>query len=407
MNFKGFIDTSMRDGQASPLLFDTHKYFFTLEEKKQLVNALLKLGVYQLEFFSPVVSPTEENDFSQLKKYIKSTFPAKKILLISHCRCHKTDIDKAIKAGFNGLNLYMGISDKAQKHSYGKNITELLKLIKKTIIETRKKYPGVYLRYSVEDAFRTPLEEIFKVYDAIYPHVDTLGTPDTTGIATPELVKERIKALKQRYPKVNLECHFHNDRGHSLINSLTAIKAGAEYIDTSIWGIAERSGITSLTGILLNIYFYKKDLVKNYDLELCYPLNVLMGSILKMQVPYTEPVSLTNRTHIAGVHQKAVLNSREVYEGNDLKKFGVSREQLLLGPLSGWNFIYYYLKEVEGYILNKQDAKQIAQDFKKEADKLCRKVKPEELLRKIVEKYSLIKITIPQNYQDKRIENLN
>jgi len=55
MAFKGIIDTTLREGQQSPLLFDSRKYRFDLEDKKNLVNALIRLGVSHIEFFSPRV----------------------------------------------------------------------------------------------------------------------------------------------------------------------------------------------------------------------------------------------------------------------------------------------------------------------------------------------------------------
>ncbi|MDO8610621.1 MAG: LeuA family protein, partial [bacterium] len=345
-HFKGLIDTTLRDGQQSPLLFDTNTYRFTLEDKKTLINGLVKLGIRFFEFFSPVVSETEKNDFIELKSFIK-TITDEKIILMAHCRCHSDDVEQAISIGFNGLNLYMGVSKIAQNYSHNYSFTEILELTKSIISNLRKKYPELYIRFSVEDTFRTPLSDVFQVYDQLHTYVNTFGMPDTVGVATPILVAKRVDALKKRYPHVNLECHFHNDRGYSLINAVTAIEHGVSYIDTSLWGLAERSGITSTTGLLLNLLFTDKKLVKNYNLNLCYPLNVLMGSILKAQVPYTEPVSLTNRTHTAGVHQKAILNNKKVYEAHNLEQFGVSNNQVLLGPLSGWNLIYYYLKEVD------------------------------------------------------------
>ena len=404
LNFKGFIDTTLRDGQASPLLYDTYKYQFSLEEKKQIVDALVKLGVRYFEFFSPVVSEEERKNFSALKKHIRS-LTTKKIHLIAHCRCHPLDIQTALEAGFEGLNLYMGLSSEAQKN-YGKSLSQLLSLIKKTIILTRKKYPQIWLRYSGEDAFRTPLKNLFLVYDQIVKYVDTLGVPDTTGVVTPEIVGRRIKALKKRYPKVNLECHFHNDRGLALANTITAIKNGAEFIDSSVWGMAERSGITSITAALLNFYELDESLVKDFNLQLAYPLNVLMASILGCQVPWTEPVSLTNRTHIAGVHQKAVLGNKG-YEAHQLEKFGVAKQHLLLGPLSGWNFVYYFLREVENYLISPQEAKIITQEFKKQTSKLGKKVKPEKILNQLAKLHSLAKISIPEQFISKRIENLN
>jgi len=232
-----------------------------------------------------------------------------------------------------------------------------------------------------------------------------LGIPDTTGVATPEIVRRNIKIVKKRYPKANLECHFHNDRGLALINTITAVKSGAEFIDSSAWGMAERSGITSITAALLNLYELDENLVKNFNLQFAYPVNVLMGSILDCLVPWTEPVSLTNRTHIAGVHQKAVLGHKG-YEAHQLEKFGVTKQHLLLGPLSGWNFVYYFLKEVENYIISPKQAKDITQEFKKQVGRLGKKEKPEKILGQLARVYSLKKMSLPKQFIRKRVEIL-
>lgn len=142
-NFKGIIDTTFRDGQQSPYLFDTYKYRFTLDDKKLLVEGLVKLGVTHFEFFSPVVSNVEKQDFSQIRQFIK-TITKKSIHLLAHCRCHPDDISQAIEAGFDGLHLYMGASKHAQQYSYQKSIKEIRTLVR-TTIETIRKNIRVYI----------------------------------------------------------------------------------------------------------------------------------------------------------------------------------------------------------------------------------------------------------------------
>jgi len=107
------------------------------------------------------------------------------------------------------------------------------------------------------------------------------------------------------------------------------------------------------------------------------------------------------------VHQKAVLNEKKVYEAHNLHDFGVDKNQLLLGPLSGWNLIYYYLKEVEGFVISKEQAKQIAQEFKGRTGEIGRQKKPEELLLEIAEAYGLPRHTLPEEVPTARLENLD
>jgi homocitrate synthase len=382
MSFQGIIDTTLREGQQSPLLFQTKKFRFNLEEKRILIDTLIRLGVSLFEFFSPAVSDTEEKEFLELRAYAQDRGP-NKIRFLAHCRCRFEDIEKSVQSGFSGLNLYMSVSKKALRFNYERKPVEIRKLISRVVAETRHRYPHLYLRFSVEDAFRTPLEDVFQVYDQIQDSVNTLGLSDTVGVATPPLVEERVRALKRRYPDKPLECHFHNDRGLALANTITAIGNGVEFVDSSIWGLGERSGIVSTTALLFNLYHIDSRYVKNYELNLCYPLNALMESMLGLSIPYSEPVSPVNRIHIAGVHQKAVIRNKSLYEGNNLEPFGVLENRLLLGPLSGWNNIYRYLKKVKNYDITEHQAKEIAREFKTRAYRVGELDNPEDLLEVI------------------------
>lgn len=397
------IDTTLRDGQQSPLLFDTGKYKFSLEEKKLIVKSLIKLGVKYIEMFSPIVGKAEEIEFKEIYNFAKQINNDVKFLC--HCRCNENDIQLAIDIGFDGLNLFFGTSEHSIQ-GHGKSIKEIRKITETTISNLRKSYPDLYIRFSGEDAFRTKIETLFEIYDDLSEYCNTFGTPDTVGIATPELVADRISKLRKRYPKNYLECHFHNDRGFALINAITAVQNGADFIDTAIWGLAERSGIPSITALLLNLELLNPKYIDGYEIKNSYPTNVLLGSILNMQVPYTEPISLTNRTHIAGVHAKSVINSSKVYEEIDLSKFGVNSSQLLLGPLSGWNLIAYFLREVENYELNDEQAKEISSIFKSRTNEISHLNKPEILLIEIAEEYGLKQVLVPKIYNTRRIEVL-
>ena len=252
--------------------------------------------------------------------------------------------------------------------------------------DVRRNHPNLTLRFSGEDAFRTRHEDLYYVYDAVAPFVDRLVMPDTVGVATPENVFERVDLLRHRYPQVGLEGHFHDDRGFSLYNALQAVRAGMGYINTTVLGIAERSGITSMTSLLFNLYIDRDyDKLDGYQLRGSYPINVLVADKLKMLVPSKEPVSLTNRTHTAGVHQNAVLHNSATYEAYSLDLFGVSETEILLGPLSGWNIIHYFLREIRYYDLDEALAKQIAVVFKERVYQQSPDSSPEQVLIAVAE----------------------
>src|SRR5260221_8340929 len=225
--------------------------------------------------------------------------------------------------------------------------------------------------------------------------------PDTVGVATPAAVAERVDALCARYSPTPLEGHFHDDRGLSLINALTAVGHGLRYVNTTVCGIGERSGITSLTALLFNLHIDRDyDKLEGYHLRGSYPTNVMVADKLKMLVPPQEPVSLTNRTHTAGVHQNAILRGAAAYEAHPLDQFGVSETEILLGPLSGWNIIHYFLKEIRYFQVDEATARQVAAMFKERVYSLPPGESPEELLVNIAEKeFGLAQLHLPPSAQ--------
>lgn len=404
------IDTTLRDGQQTSLLHDHHKYFFTRADKEEIVRALILYGVKFIELFAPSVSAQEREDFEAIR-IVRDELITQKgyTFLLAHVRCHAHDVESAIKAGADGLNLYMGTSPMSRTFNHGRELDEITRQARTLLEDVRHNHPHLILRFSGEDAFRTVETDLFRIYDELAPLVDRFGLPDTVGVATPYRVAQRVEALRMRYPDVELEGHFHDDRGLSLVNALEAVRHGMRYVNTSVLGIAERSGITSLTALLFNLYIDQEyDRLEGYHLRGSYPLNVLVADKLRMLVSAKEPVSLTNRTHTAGVHQKAVLNNAAAYEAHPLDLFGVSESEILLGPLSGWNMIHYFLKEIRSYLLDEETAKAITAIFKERVYRLAAGESPEQLLIAIAEQeFGLKRIEMPQVVRDRIVQRLD
>jgi homocitrate synthase len=404
------MDTTLREGSQTSLLHDHYKYFFNQMDKVEIVRALIIYGVKFIETFAPVVSPRERDDLVAIQAARDELITQKGYtFLLAHVRCHPADVESAIQAGFDGLNFYIGTSTMSRDNNHGKDLQEIIHGARSIIEQLRRDYPHLILRFSGEDAFRTREEDLFRVYDEIAPLVHRLGTPDTVGVATPTGVVSRVKALRRRYPDVDLEGHFHDDRGFALINALEAVKSGMRYIQTTLLGIGERSGITSMTALLFNLSIDREyDMLEGYHLRGSYPINVVLASKLKKLVQSKEPVSLTNRTHTAGVHQKAVLNDAATYEAHPLDQFGVSESEILLGPLSGWNVIYYFLKEIKYFQIDEATAKEITKVFKERVYDMCSAESPAQILIDIAEReFKLSRIEIPEPYRDVVIQRLD
>ncbi len=65
----------------------------------------------------------------------------------------------------------------------------------------------------------------------------TIMLGDTTGVANPRLVRERIGELRDEFPDAEFIAHFHDTRGSGIANTLAALELGLRYVDSSIGAI--------------------------------------------------------------------------------------------------------------------------------------------------------------------------
>jgi hydroxymethylglutaryl-CoA lyase len=85
------------------------------------------------------------------------------------------------------------------------------------------------------DMTTAQVAKIVKFYLAEGAQTIMLG--DTTGVANPALVRERIGELQALFPEAEFIAHFHDTRGTGVVNSLAALELGLRYVDSSIGAI--------------------------------------------------------------------------------------------------------------------------------------------------------------------------
>src|SRR5699024_5469961 len=60
---------------------------------------------------------------------------------------------------------------------------------------------------------------------------------DTTGMATPPLVSDRVAYLREHVPQIAPTLHFHNTRGIGLANVMRGLALGVTRYESSIGGL--------------------------------------------------------------------------------------------------------------------------------------------------------------------------
>ena len=144
------IDTTLRDGQQTSLLHDHHKYFFTRTDKEEIVRAMIIYGVKFIELFAPAVSPQEQADWQAIRQVRDSLITQKGYtFLLAHVRCHPREVEAAVEAGADGLNMYMGTSAESRHFNHGHDLDAIIGKAAPLIEEVRRNYPRLALRFRV------------------------------------------------------------------------------------------------------------------------------------------------------------------------------------------------------------------------------------------------------------------
>lgn len=348
------VETTLREGEQ----FATAH--FTSEQRIAIAQALDAFGVEYIELTSPAASPQSARDLQTIAGL------GLQARVLTHIRCHMDDARLAIEHGAQGVNMLFATSEQLRRASHGRTIEELIEHAQQ-VIGYVKQY-NVEIRFSCEDSFRTPLEDLLRVYRAMNElDIQRVGMADTVGIATPRQVYDVARAVRS-VVDCDIEFHGHNDSGCTIANAFCALEGGATHIDVSILGIGERNGITPLGGFIARMASLDPRLVQRYNLEMLHELDQMIATFVGVQIPFNNYITgATAFSHKAGMHTKAVLTDPGSYEVLDPAMFGSTRTVAIAHRLTGWHAIAERAREL-GITLSEAQARAAAARLKALAD---------------------------------------
>jgi len=347
------VDTTLREGEQ---FSGAH---FSTGQKRRIARALDAFGVQYLEVTSPAVSQRSLSDATSL---VRMGLRAR---ILAHARCHPEDINTAIRSGVHGINLFFGSSSFLRQAGHGRSLDEILAAAQSAVRQVQD--AGLEVRFSCEDSFRTSLDELLPILRAVDAMgVQRIGVADTVGIASSRQVYALISLLRNEL-QADIEFHGHNDSGCATANAYAALEAGAGFIDTTVLGIGERNGITSLEGLTARLAATDPALLTGYDLHQLIPLAEMVSAITGVAIPFNHAIAGSHAfTHRAGVHLNAVLRDPRSYEALDPAAFGAQRHLDIAHALTGRHAVQHRAGEL-GITLDSAQLASVTGAFKERA----------------------------------------
>jgi methanogen homocitrate synthase len=203
---------------------------------------------------------------------------------------------------------------------------------------------GLFVAFSAEDATRTDLGFLKEIYQKAESYgVDRVHIADTVGAISPQAMSYLVGELKKDL-KTDISLHCHNDFGMALSNSISGLLAGASAVSTTVNGIGERAGNTSLEELVMALLIiYGVDL--KFNIGVFYELSQLVEQLTNMRVPDNKPIVGKNVfRHESGIHVDAVIEEPLTYEPFLPEMIGHQR-RIVLGKHSGCRAVKAKLTE--------------------------------------------------------------
>ncbi|CAM3577475.1 hydroxymethylglutaryl-CoA lyase [Halomonas lysinitropha] len=227
-------EVGLRDGlQNEPVVLAT-------EQKLALARALIAAGVREFEvtsFVSPRAVPAL-SDAAELVAALRDTPGLHLSALVPNLR----GAERALEAGVDSVVLFVSASESHNAKNVNRSVEASLAGFEQ--VARRLEGSGVALRGAIATAFGCPfegnvpvqaVEDIARRFAGLGATHLSLG--DTTGMATPPLVTERVRHLHQAAPELALTLHFHNTRGIGLANVMQGLALGVDRYESSIGGL--------------------------------------------------------------------------------------------------------------------------------------------------------------------------
>jgi hydroxymethylglutaryl-CoA lyase len=220
--------------------FQIEPEFIPTETKIELINELVEAGIRVMEF-SSFVSPRAVPQLADAADVLKGVDRSKGTVfaaLVPNAR----GAERAAEAGVDEIRVFVSASESHNRKNVNRSVEDSLKGFEEVVRIAEA--AGIPVEGAIATSFGCPFEGevpveqvgfIARRYRDLGMQGVSLG--DTTGMATPPLVVERCRHLRQHVPELKVALHFHNTRGIGLVNVMAGLAEGIDVYEASFAGL--------------------------------------------------------------------------------------------------------------------------------------------------------------------------
>ncbi|BDV42027.1 homocitrate synthase [Geotalea uraniireducens] len=359
-------DTTLRDGEQ------TAGVVFSRAEKVAIARMLDAIGVQELECGIPAMG---EDERASVRALVGLGLNAR---LLTWNRALIPDIQASIDCGITAVDISLSVSDIMIANKIRKS-REWVKEQLRTALGFAKER-DLYVSVGAEDASRADLgflTELMEITRSLGG--DRFRFCDTLGILDPFTMYEKVRALREAVPELDIEVHTHNDLGMATANAIAGVKAGARFVNTTVNGLGERAGNAALEEVVMGLKL-ACGIEPGIDTHRFHEISRFVGKASHRPVPpWKAVVGEKVFSHESGLHADGVLKNPGNYEGFDPAEVGLKRH-IVVGKHSGTSGLVERYREL-GIALSKREAVCLMEQVRVIAQRMKRPLSDGDLRR--------------------------
>lgn len=230
------VEIGPRDG------FQSVKEFIPTEVKLHIIDGVIQAGYKKVQITSfvsakaiPQMRDAKEITESVLEKYAGQGIEF--FALVPNFFGART----AVESGLKEITPVMSLSESHNKNNVKRTCQQSLDELK----QIRDAFPDIKITQDIATVFGCPFEgeptsvdpllSLITKMREIGIHHFTLC--DTVGLAYPTMIEEVFTAVKREFPGDEFNVHIHDTRNMGILNSLTALKCGADSVQAAVGGL--------------------------------------------------------------------------------------------------------------------------------------------------------------------------
>jgi hydroxymethylglutaryl-CoA lyase len=238
-------DVGPRDG------FQFEDQFIPTDLKVDTITALADAGVPRIQVTS-FVHPTWVPQMKDAEA-VCERLPERQGVTYAGLALNQKGLERAHAAGLSQVDLSIATHDQHSRDNANRTVDEAVAQAEGMVRYAHDNDLEVQMGFQTVFGYQvpgdTPLDQVVEMSRHFAEMgVESLSLADSTGLAHPRMITERVRAVQDAIGDVPLVLHLHDTRGLGLANVYAALQCGVARFDTSLAGMGGCPFIEGATG---------------------------------------------------------------------------------------------------------------------------------------------------------------